>query len=182
MTNSTTKTSFIQVDVLHHREALIRINIEYMNWVMGGIQETFSVDVEDLLGMPLADYVPAALDKICGEGPPQGVYYLIEVDGQLAGMGGLRRLRADTAEIKRLYILPDFRGLQLGNSLLQQLLADARKFGYQQVFLDTAPFMKAAHHLYEAAGFTDCPAYAETEVPVALQPDWRFMSLVLNTH
>lgn len=110
------------------------------------------------------------------------MYYLIEVDGQLAGMGGLRRLRADIAEIKRLYILPGFRGLQLGNSLLQHLLVDARKFGYQQVFLDTAPFMKAAHRLYETAGFTDCPSYAETEVPVALQSDWRFMSLVLNAH
>ena len=171
--------SFIKANIAQQREALIRINIEYMSWVMAGLEERAGVRALDLLGMPLEEYVPAALEKICGEGAERAAFYLIVVDGQFAGMGGLRGIRDDVAEIKRLYVLPAFRGLQLGQGLLQQLLADARAFAYRQVFLDTAPFMQAAHKLYADAGFRDCPLYPETEVPVMLQADWRFMVLDL---
>ena len=39
--------------------------------------------------------------------------------------------------------------------------------------------MQAAHRLYRAAGFQDCPAYAGVEVPQALHPQWHFMALNL---
>ena len=54
-------------------------------------------------------------------------------------------------EIKRVYVRPAYRGVKLGATILQRLLADARVFGYARVRLDTAPFMHAAHTLYEAA-------------------------------
>lgn len=60
-------------------------------------------------------------------------------------------------------------------------MADARTFGYMRVKLDTAPFMHAAHRLYESAGFRDCAPYAESEVPAFLHAKWRFMEKVLTT-
>jgi hypothetical protein len=59
--------------------------------------------------------------------------------------------------------------------VVQHLLDDARAFGYACVKLDTAPFMHAAHKLYEGLGFVNCAPYEETEVPESFRPSWRFM-------
>lgn len=101
-----------------------------------------------LLGMELADYVPSVIDKVCGEPPPQGVFYVVHVDGALAGMGGLRPLAPGVCEVKRIYVRPAFRGLHLGQAILQRVLADAQAFGYQRVCLDSAPFMRSAQRIY----------------------------------
>jgi GNAT superfamily N-acetyltransferase len=74
---------------------------------------------------------------------------------------------------------PADRGAKLGAAILQRLLADARVFGYERVRLDTAPFMHAAHTLYEAAGFVDCAPYTGSEVPAFLHPKWRFREKAL---
>lgn len=119
--------------------------------------------------------MPTVIDKVCGDLPPNGVSYLVTVDGQMAGIGGLRSLSAGVAEVKRIYCRPQFRGMKLGEQTLQRLLGDATAFGYHSVYLETAPFMSAAHHLYEENGFTDCAAYEGVEVPPEFHPRWRFM-------
>jgi len=85
--------------------------------------------------------------------------YLVEWDGALAGMCGLRQIAPGVAELKRIYARPSHRGLGLGDVMLYRLIADAAAFGYEKAVLDSAPFMQAAHRLYEAAGFTDCLPY-----------------------
>ncbi|MBI3729289.1 MAG: GNAT family N-acetyltransferase [Burkholderiales bacterium] len=179
--------TFIKADIAQHKEVLIAMNMEYMGWVAANIAQDFGITTETLFGMPLAEYVPGALDKICGADALDGMFYLVKVDGQFAAMGGRRGIQTDIetdietgiAEIKRLYVLPAFRGLHLGDALLQHLLNDVRSLGYQRVRLDSAPFMHAAHRLYETAGFKDCPPYAGAEVPTILHPRWRFMELAL---
>lgn len=90
-------------------------------------------------------------------------------------MGGIRANRPGVAEIKRLYVRPAHRGVKLGAAILHRLLTDARTFGYERIQLDTAPFMHAAHNLYEAAGFVDCAPYEGVEAPESLHSSWRFM-------
>lgn len=174
-----TPPTFTLADPATHRDALIELNLEYMAWVMAGIEKSFGIPQQQLLGMPLPDYIAGALGEVCGDAPPRGAFYLIEVDGRLAGMGGLRRLPDGAAEVKRVYVRPAHRGLKLGESALRRLLSDARAFGYQRVHLDTAPFMHSAHRLYEAMGFADCAAYEGTEVPPEMHHVWRFMELRL---
>lgn len=70
---------------------------------------------------------------------------------------------------------PGHRGLQLGERIVQRLIDDAHVFGYKRLLIDSAPFMKSAHRLYEAAGFVDCPPFQEAETPEALHANWRFM-------
>ncbi len=135
---------FIAASVHTHREALIALNVEYVDWVFGEVEALFDL-----------------------------------ARNQLAGMGGLRRLGPGVAELKRLYIRPQFRGHGLGELLLRRVLGDARAFGYERACLDTALFMRSAHRLYENHGFVDCPAYAGTEVPPAFQARWRFMTRAL---
>jgi N-acetylglutamate synthase-like GNAT family acetyltransferase len=174
-----TSPSFTLADPVVHREALLDINLEYVSWVAAGIEALSGISVAALVGMPLPEYVASMLPKVCGDTPPRGAFYLVELDGKVAGMGGLRRVRAGVAEMKRLYVRPACRGNRLGEAILQRVLDDARAFGYQRILLDTAPFMPAAQRLYEAAGFSDCEPYPEAETPVELRRNWRFMERAL---
>jgi GNAT superfamily N-acetyltransferase len=169
------EVEFIVANAMTHRAELIELNFEYVSWVLAGVAEMFGVSADQVVGMPAIDYAPKMIDKICSESPLAGVFYLVRVDGLLAGMGALRRLGPGLGEIKRVYLRPKFRGLRLGERTLHRLLADARSFGYQRLCLDTAPFMTAAHRLYENNGFSDCSAYAGAEVLAGFDHHWRFM-------
>lgn len=157
------------------RDSMHRVEAEYLAWVRSEISKCFPALATrgDLLHRPDGDaHVPQALCAWHAQGT---MLYLIEVDGEPAGMCGLRSLASGTAEIKRLYVRPAYRGMQLGSLALRRLLADAHQRGYARICLDTAHFMKAAQAVYEAHGFTDCAAYEGTEVPVAMRSRWRFM-------
>jgi GNAT superfamily N-acetyltransferase len=90
---------------------------------------------------------------------PGGAFILAEDAGQYLGCIGLRRLSADSGEIKRLYIVPAARGRGLGRVLVERVLAVARDLGYRSVLLDTLPFMKEAQALYSSLGFRPTTAY-----------------------
>lgn len=173
------KHEFIVADAATHRDALIELNVEYLSWVFAGIENLFAVNADQVVGMSASEYVPRVIDKVCGDPPPKGIFYLVKVDNKLAGMGGLRFLRTGIAEIKRIYFRPEFRGMKLGERMLSRLLEDAKAFGYQRVCLDTALFMKSAHRLYETNGFSDCSAYSGVEVPSEFHSRWRFMERAL---
>ncbi len=171
----TTTPCLIRVDQRVHHDTIVQLSVEYMTWVASGIEASFGLSAQALFGMSVAQYVNSVRDKVCGDPPPLGAFYLVEVDGELAGMGGLRRLRDGIAEIKRVYVRPGQRGKQLGAILVKRLLSDAKEFGFNKVCLDSAPFMQSAQRLYQSLGFEDCSAYEGTEVPAELQARWRFM-------
>ncbi len=170
---------FIEAHPIANKDELIELNVEYLSWVFEGIENIFSVPRDQIVGMPAREYVPSIIDKVCGDPPPKGVFYLVRVGNKLAGMGGLRRLSKDVAEIKRIYFRPYFRGMKLGESMLKRLIGDARSFGYSSLCLDTGPFMASAQRLYESNGFLDCNAYEGAEVPAEFHSRWRFMSRAL---
>jgi len=107
--------------------------------------------------------------------PPQGRLILGWVDDAPACCVALRRHDAESAEMKRLYVRPAFRGRGLGVLLARTVMEDARSRGYRRLLLDTLPEMKEAHALYTALGFRDIAPY--TNNPVAGS---RFMGLELS--
>ncbi|WP_395686237.1 GNAT family N-acetyltransferase [Caenimonas koreensis] len=166
---------FIAADLGMHRSELIELNVEYLSWVFVEIEKFFGVTSEQIIGMSASEYVPTVIDKVCGNAPPKGVFYLVTVGGTLAGMGGMRSLGGGIAEVKRIYIRPAFRGMNLGDLMLKRLLADAKAFGHEMARLDTGPFMQAAHRVYESNGFVDRPPYEDAETPAEFHSRWRFM-------
>ena len=84
---------------------------------------------------------------------PLARLWIAEIDGEPVGIGGLRPLAADEAEIKRMYVRPSSRGLGAGRAILQRLIDDARALEYKTVCLDSARFMHEAHALYRRFGF-----------------------------
>jgi GNAT superfamily N-acetyltransferase len=91
--------------------------------------------------------------------PPAGAFVLIRVAGQPVACGGVKRLDADTGEIKRMYVVPQFRGQGLSRVLLGALEEHARELGYARVRLDTGDRQPAAAALYDDAGYRRIPDY-----------------------
>lgn len=170
-----THLEFIPGDSTLHRSELTELNIEYLNWVLSGFSNITGTSPHDMLGMEVPQYVESTIDKVCGDVPPRGTFYLVMCDGALAGMGGLRYVREGVAEVKRIYVRPAFRGKRLGEAILQRILGDATSYGYQSMVLDSAPFMQYAQRIYAQHGFVDRPPYDEVEAPKELHPLIRFM-------
>ncbi len=95
----------------------------------------------------------------------------------LAGIGALRAMSSDHAEIKTMRTAPAFLGKGVGRAILNHLLAVARERSIGRLSLETgtSPPFAAAHGLYESAGFVDCPAFGSYRP----SPHNRFMSLIL---
>lgn len=93
----------------------------------------------------------------------RGTLLIAEVRGVLAGCCALRPLDtvdySNAAEMKRLYVRPEFRRLGVGRLLAEQVLDDARAKGYDCVLLDTLDDMESARALYEELGFEEVPPY-----------------------
>lgn len=103
---------------------------------------------------------------------------LVAVQGDtMVGTGSFRRIGADVAEIKRMYVEPAHRGAGLGRLLLNGLLQTAKDSGYRSMKLETAPFRVPALSLYRSAGFVVTEPYPETEIPRQYWDRWVFMQL-----
>jgi len=100
-------------------------------------------------------------------GPSEGGIFILKVDGRPAGCVAVRRFEKETAELKRMYVRPAYRGQGFGRRLGEEALALARRLGYQAIRLDTLPQMGKALALYQSFGFVEIPAYRFNPVPGA---------------
>jgi ribosomal protein S18 acetylase RimI-like enzyme len=91
--------------------------------------------------------------------PSDGRLLLAIYENQVAGCVALRKFDEGICEMKRLYVRPQFRGLHIGQSLVQAVIDEARKIGYVRMRLDTLPSMKSARALYQSFGFQEIPPY-----------------------
>lgn len=83
-------------------------------------------------------------------------------DGSALGCVGLRPIQPDGAcEMKRLFLLPDARGLGLGRAMTEAVIEAARTRGYDELRLDTLASMHAAQQLYAQMGFERMEPYYE---------------------
>lgn len=87
--------------------------------------------------------------------PPNGSFVIARMDGDAVGCGALRLLDPATAEIKRMWIAPDVRGLGIAVRLLRTLEGIAARLGATKVCLDTNRALKEAHALYRREGYAE---------------------------
>lgn len=93
--------------------------------------------------------------------PPHGILLLALVDGEPAGIGGVRHLDTEVAEVKSMYVAPPFRGTGLGRRILARLDQVAREHRCRAIRLDTSDYLAPAVGLYRSAGYREVPAYNE---------------------
>ncbi len=82
-------------------------------------------------------------------------------DGELLGVGALRGIDADHAEIKSMHTTRVARGQGVGRVVVDHLLDVARQEGYTRVSLETGTMdeFAPARALYKAVGFETCPPF-----------------------
>ncbi len=91
--------------------------------------------------------------------PPAGIFLLARLNGRPVGCAALLRLDADTAEIKRMWIAPDVRGLGLARRMLDSLEATAKQWDFRRVRLDTNRALTEAQALYRRQGYGEIDRY-----------------------
>jgi GNAT superfamily N-acetyltransferase len=100
--------------------------------------------------------------------PPGGRLVMALQDGEPAGCAALRQLDTDRCEAKRLYVRPAFRGYGLGRTLLDWVIAEARRIGYRELLGDTMPVMRQALEMYRRMGFELTGPYDGNPTPGAI--------------
>ncbi len=84
------------------------------------------------------------------------IYFVVEYNGKVVGGGGIAQLDNfdnNTCELQKMYFLDQARGKGLGSELIKKCIKKAKEFGFDQCYLETMPYMKAAQKLYQRNGF-----------------------------
>ena len=72
----------------------------------------------------------------------------------LIGSVGLYPVDETTCELRKMYFVPEARGLGLGNYILKRAIDRAKELGFKRMVLETSSRLEAANRLYAKFGFT----------------------------
>lgn len=91
----------------------------------------------------------------------QGVaFFVVRLEGAPAGCGGVQ-IFADYAELKRMYVRPQFRGQGLGKRMVAHLSEYSAQHGIKILRLETGVSQTEALGLYESFGFRRIPPFGD---------------------
>jgi len=170
---------FIPINLGLHKSHLIKLNEEYLTWIISEMQQRYNINPISIFGESILEYAEKTLEQLLSYLPLEGFYYVLQIKEEIGGMGALRKLKRNVGEIKRIYIRPEYRKKGYGKEMLTQLLKKGKEFGFSTIRLDTGEFMDAAQYVYRSAGFQEGDKYPESEVPPQFQPFWLYMEKTL---
>lgn len=146
---------------------------QHLELASAGVYRTFQVSFDTA---PILEQDMADIGKFM---PPSGRLFLALEQGEMAGCACVRTTGVGMAELKRMYVRPEWRRKGLGRKLVQTLIDDLSGAGYTLMRLESAPFQQEAHALYRSLGFKDIAPYPENEIPSEFHGNWVFMELRL---
>ena len=86
-----------------------------------------------------------------------GLFLVIVDDNMIVGTGAFHRHADQVCEVRRITLLPEYRGRGLGYALMIELLRCGREMGYRKMCLWTNPDKLArAVDFYHKFGFVNC--------------------------
>jgi ribosomal protein S18 acetylase RimI-like enzyme len=91
--------------------------------------------------------------------PPRGAFLLARLRGRPVGCVVLWLSPGRPAEMKRMWVAPEARGLGLGRRLLAEVESRAAKAGAKVLRLDTNRVLVEAIALYRRSGFVEVPPF-----------------------
>ncbi len=77
------------------------------------------------------------------------------------GCAALRELEPGVGEVKRMFVVPEARGLGAARGMLELLEAQARLLGYSALRLGSGVRQPEALGLYESSGYSRIPLFGE---------------------
>ena len=90
---------------------------------------------------------------------PAGLLLIARLDGRPVGCGALKFHPGAPAELKRMWVAPDSRGIGLGRRMLGELERAARDHGVEVVRLETNRSLAEAIALYRRNGYREVAAF-----------------------
>ena len=87
---------------------------------------------------------------------PRCAYFVVEREGRVVGGAGVAPLEGGdpgVCELRKMYFLPEARGIGAGAAMMARCLQAARELGFRQCYLETLTGMDSAMKLYERSGF-----------------------------
>lgn len=84
-------------------------------------------------------------------------------NGEPAGCGAIREYEPGTMEIKRMYVVPEKRGLGIAGNILSALEDWAKELGAHVCILETGKKQLEAIQLYQKSRYTVVPNYGKYE-------------------
>jgi ribosomal protein S18 acetylase RimI-like enzyme len=116
--------------------------------------------------------LPAVLQRECRDLQavyrPPGALLIADHGGQPAGCVGIAPCPAErTAEIKRLYVRPAYRGKGIASTLMSHAHHHAARHSMARLILDVLPARTAVISFYRRLGYTETEPYA-TASPVPM--------------
>ena len=87
---------------------------------------------------------------------PRCAYFVVERQGRVVGGAGVAPLEGGdpaVCELRKMYFLPEARGIGAGAAMMARCLQAARELGFRQCYLETLTGMDSAMKLYERSGF-----------------------------
>ena len=92
---------------------------------------------------------------------PNFTFLIARIDGRAVGCGALRVLEPGISEVKRMFVLPQFRGRSIGRRILEALESRARELNHAAVRLETGSGQPEAISLYRSAGYRPIAGFGE---------------------
>lgn len=101
----------------------------------------------------------------------RGAFLVLVDEGRVVGTGGIAALGPEVAELKRIWVLPPYRGAGLGRRMAEGLLVFARWNDYRRVRLEVATpkVQQAAVGLYRRLGFREIARYRDGVCELAME-------------
>jgi GNAT superfamily N-acetyltransferase len=117
-----------------------------------------------------------SVDKLLQE---DVAFFVVYVNDVPAGCGGVKLFDSAYAELKRMYVRPQFRGQGLGKYLVERLSSHAADHGITVLRLETGIRQVEAIGLYTRLGFAPIPPFGPyRDDPVSLCMEKRLEPLV----
>ena len=137
-----------------------------------GAFQAVSISIEDPIGpaaRELIDALCAEMSERYGRPPSpfsvseaaveKSVFIIARRDGEPVACGALRPFDADSAELKRMYVVPAARRQGFARLAIAALERHARTFGYKTILLETGVGQPDAQRLYESCGYSRVSAF-----------------------
>ena len=166
---------FVPLDLTLHKDEFIQLNYETMDWHFKQFTEHYQIEVEPRLGKTARQIAESSIETYRDLKPPKGIFYLLQVDDEIAGMGALRKLDNGIGELKRMWNRTQYRGRGFGKLMVKKLLEKGDEISCEGYGLSTPRFTFAAHHVYESFGFEVVESIDEIEVADWVVPYYILM-------
>ena len=108
---------------------------------------------------------------------PSVTFFSLRDDGRLLGVGAIKQLDPDHAELKSMHTAEEARRRGVGRAIVDHLLAVAAERGVSRVSLETGAMdaFAPARSLYASVGFVPCGPFGD----YAASPNSAYMTLRL---